>query len=133
METPQKQIIDEARSKLLAAVRATLATNQRYSALNLSLLYQPQSGKHILSMAGVDLASARERINYRTMDVVIRMKYLNLQPLNRPPRPISFALMGIETLTERQQAQMLAVEVREMLDIIDRVLVDKGILNPVGA
>ena len=133
METNQKRIIDAARNQLLTAIRTTLSTHNRYSALGLSLLYQPHTGKHILSMNGIDLASARERINYRTMDIVLRMKYLNLQPLNRPPRPISFELMGIDALSAREQAIMLAREVAEVLEVIDIVLVDKGIIEPLGA
>ena len=133
METTKKQIIDAARNQLLAAVKTTLSTHNRYSALNLSLQYRPHTGKHILSMQGVDLASARERINYQTMDIVLRMKYLNLQPLKRPPRPISFALMGIDQLSAREQASLLATEVSEVLEVIDMVLVDKGILEALDA
>ena len=132
MQTQKKQIIDAARNRLLAAIKGTLSTNPRYSGLRLSLNYQPTTGKHILSMGGVDLASARERINYRTMDIVLRMKYLNLKPLNSAPRPVTFALLGIDTMTERQQSALLATEVREMLAVIDRVLVDKGVLDPAG-
>ena len=131
MATATAQAINISRSNLITALKNHIKATPRYNDVGIKLRYFPNTGAHILIVNGVDLAMAKEEIDYVNEQIILRITYMNINPPpGSAPLQIAINLAGLATATEVELEQRLRQEVGSVVRVIDAALIAKGILDP---
>ena len=131
MTTAKTLQINQSRDRLIAGLKAYLDATPRYNDVGIKLRYFPDTGAHILIVNGIDLAMAKEQIDYVNQEIILRITYMNINPPpGSVPLSLAISLGQPDTETPAELARRLQQAVAGVVGVIEAALVAKGILDP---